>query len=97
MVKVELSLKNDKNTTAFVFYLESLKHGQEFLKIAREVNLTKPIVVLEPGKSSKAQAASLSHTGSLAPNYRVLEQAYMHAGIAQVYTTREMFGLLEIL
>ena len=91
------AIKDDKNTKAFVFYLESLKHGQEFLKIAREVNLTKPIVVLEPGKSSKAQAASLSHTGSLAPNYRVLEQAYMHAGIAQVYTTREMFALLEIL
>ena len=66
------AIKDDKNTKAFVFYLESLKYGQEFLKIAREVNLTKPIVVLEPGKSSKAQAASLSHTGSLAPNYRVL-------------------------
>ena len=91
------AIKDDKNTKAFVFYLETLKDGQEFLKVSREVNLIKPIVVLEPGKSSKAQAASLSHTGSLVPNYRVLEQAYLHAGIAQVYTTREMFGLLEIL
>lgn len=91
------AIKNDKNTTAFVFYLESLKNGQEFLKTVREVVKTKPVVVLEPGKSSKAQAASLSHTGSLAPNYRVLEAALEKSGVIQAYTTREMFGLLEIL
>ena len=91
------AIKEDKNTTAFVFYLESLKNGQRFLEVAREVAKTKPIVVLEPGKSQKAQAASLSHTGSLAPNYRVLETAFEKNGIIQAYTTREMFGLLEIL
>lgn len=90
-------IKDDKNTTAFVFYLESLKNGQEFLKTVREVVKTKPIVILEPGKSTKAQAASLSHTGSLAPNYRVLEMAFEKSGIIQAHTTREMFGLLEIL
>ncbi len=91
------AIKNDENTTAFVFYLESLKNGQEFLKTVREVVKTKPVVVLEPGKSSKAQAASLSHTGSLAPNYRVLETALEKSGVIQAYTTREMFGLLEVL
>jgi acetyltransferase len=90
-------IKNDKNTEAFVFYLESLKNGQEFLKILREVTKTKPVVILEPGKSQKAQSASLSHTGSLAPNYRVLEIAFEKSGAIQAHTTREMFGLLEIL
>lgn len=52
---------------------------------------------MEPGKSSKAQAASLSHTGSLAPNYRVLEIALQRSGAIQVYTTRELFGALELL
>ena len=90
-------INKDPNTSAFVFYLEGLKHGQEFLKTAREVAKTKPIVILEPGKSAKAQAASLSHTGSLAPNYRVMESAFEKNGIVQAYTTGEMFGLLEIL
>ena len=90
-------LKDDENTKAFVLYLESIKNGQKFLKIAKEITKTKPIVVLEPGKSSKAQAASLSHTGSLAPNYRVLEVAFEKSGIIQAHTTRELFGLLEIL
>ena len=91
------ALKNDKNTTAFVFYLESLKNGKEFLKVLKEVSKTKPCVIMEPGKSKKAQAASLSHTGSLAPNYRVLEIAIERSGAIQAHNTRELFGLLEVL
>lgn len=91
------ALKNDKNTSAFVFYLESLKNGKEFLKVLKEVSKTKPCVIMEPGKSKKAQAASLSHTGSLAPNYRVLEIAIERSGAIQAHNTRELFGLLEIL
>lgn len=91
------ALENDPNTTAFVFYLESLKNGKDFLRVLKEVSKTKPVVILEPGKSQKAQAASLSHTGSLAPNYRVLEIALQGSGAIQAYTTREMFGLLEVL
>ncbi len=91
------AIKNDPHTKAFVFYLESLKNGKNFLKTIQEVSRTKPVVILEPGKSRKAQAASLSHTGSLAPNYRVLEAALRRSGAIQAYTTRDMFGLLEIL
>ncbi len=32
-------LKNDKNTTAFVFYLESLKNGKEFWKANNNRNM----------------------------------------------------------
>lgn len=91
------AIEQDPNTTAFVFYLEGIKNGQKFLKALKQVSKTKPCVILEPGKSQKAQAASLSHTGSLAPNYRVLEIALQSSGAIQAYTTREMFGLLEIL
>ncbi len=91
------ALKDDPDTRAFVFYLESLKNGKEFLKVLKEVSDSKPCVIMEPGKSAKAQAASLSHTGSLAPNYRVLEMALQGAGAIQAYNDRELFGLLEIL
>ena len=91
------AIAQDENTKAFVFYLESLKHGTSFLKALKQVTKTKPVVIMEPGKSQKAQAASLSHTGSLAPNYRVLEIALKRSGAIQAYTTRDMFGLLEIL
>ena len=91
------ALAEDENTSAFVFYLESLKNGKEFLRVLKNVTKKKPVVIMEPGKSKKAQAASLSHTGSLAPNYRVLEIALQGSGAIQAYNTREMFGLLQIL
>ena len=90
-------LKDDVNTKFFTFYLENLKNGKEFLKILNEVTKTKPCIILEPGKSQKAQAASLSHTGSLAPNYKILEMALKNSGAIQARNTRELFGLIETL
>ena len=90
-------LKDDPNTTFFTFYLENLKNGKEFLKILNEVTKTKPCIILEPGKSQKAKEASLSHTGSLAPNYKILEIGLRKAGAIQVRNTREFFGLIETL
>lgn len=90
-------LKDDINTKFFTFYLENLKNGKEFLKILTEVTKTKPCIILEPGKSKKAQIASQSHTGSLAPNYKILEIALQNAGAIKVKDTRELFGLIETL
>ena len=39
----------------------------------------------------------MSHTGSLAPNYKILEIALKSAGAIKVKNTRELFGLIEIL
>ena len=90
-------LKDDVNTKFFTFYLENLKNGKEFLKTLNEVTKTKPCIILEPGKSQKAKDASLSHTGSLAPNYKILEMALKNSGAIQARNTRELFGLIETL
>ena len=90
-------LKDDENTKIFAFYLESLKNGKEFLKTLGEISSKKPCLILEPGKSNKAQMASLSHTGSLAPNYKILQIAFKNVGAIQASNTRELFSLLEIL
>ena len=90
-------LKDDVNTKFFTFYLENLKNGKNFLKIVNEVSKKKPCIILEPGKSQKAKMASLSHTGSLAPNYKILQIALKNAGAIQAKDTRELFGLIETL
>ena len=95
--KILSILKDDINTKFFTFYLENLKNGKEFLKILIEVTKTKPCIILEPGKSKKAQMASLSHTGSLAPNYKILEIALQNAGAIKAKDTRQLFGLIETL
>ena len=95
--KILSILKDDPNTKFFTFYLENLKNGKDFLKTLNEVTKTKPCIILEPGKSKKAQIASLSHTGSLAPNYKILEIAFRNAGAIQAKDTRVLFGLIETL
>ena len=90
-------LKNDNNTKIFAFYLESLKNGKDFLKTLTEISSQKPCIILEPGKSNKAQLASLSHTGSLTPNYKILQIAFKNAGAIQARNTRELFSLIETL
>ena len=90
-------LKDDINTKIFVFYLESLKNGKKFLKYLSQITPTKPCLILEPGKSNKAIMASLSHTGSLAPNYKILQIAFKNSGAIQARNTRELFGLIEML
>lgn len=91
------AIKDDSNVELAVFYLESLKEGQRFLKLIREVSQKKPVVILQPGKSQKAAAASLSHTGSLAPNALVLEKAYAEAGAIQVFSMNELFSVIELI
>ena len=95
--KILSILKDDVNTQFFTFYLETLKNGKEFLQTLNHVTKTKPCIILEPGKSQKAKVASLSHTGSLAPNHKILEIALRNAGAIQARDTRELFGLIEIL
>ena len=90
-------LKDDNNTKIFAFYLEGLKNGKDFLKTLGEISSKKPCLILEPGKSNKAQMASLSHTGSLTPNYKILEIAFKNAGAIQARNTRELFSLIETL
>jgi len=90
-------LKDDNNTKIFAFYLESLKNGKDFLKTLSEVSPKKPCLIMEPGRSNKAQMASLSHTGSLTPNYKILQIAFKNAGAIQARNTRELFSLIEIL
>ncbi len=94
-VEILEDLMEDDQVDMFAFYLESLAHGPEFLEAIKKCS--KPVVILEPGKSVKAAEAASSHTGSLAPNYRVLQMAYKQAGAIQVFSMEAMFGLLEML
>ena len=91
------ALANDPKAEIIALYLESLRDGRKLLdQICRMAN-EKPVVILEPGKSQKASESALSHTGSMAPNYRVLQSAFRNTGAVQVESMREMFGILELL
>jgi acetyltransferase len=59
------ALAEDKETKVIAGYLESIKEGDKFLRIAEQAAAVKPVVILKVESPRPSQGAS-SHTGSLA-------------------------------
>ena len=56
-------LGDDPHTKCIVIYMESIGDARSFLSAAREVALTKPIIVIKAGRTEAAAKAAASHTG----------------------------------
>ena len=90
-------LGNDPNTDSIVMYMETIGDARAFLSSAREVALTKPIIVIKPGRTAQAAKAAASHTGSLTGADDVLDAAFRRAGVLRVDSISELFEVSEIL
>ena len=90
-------LGNDPKTRSIVLYMESIGNARSFLSAAREVALSKPIIVIKPGRSAAAARAAASHTGSLTGSDEVLEAAFRRIGVLRVTTIADMFYMAEVL
>src|SRR3990167_2163684 len=77
-------LGDDPQTESIVIYMESIGDARSFLSAAREVALTKPIIVIKPGRTEGAARAAASHTGSLTGSDDVLEAAFRRCGVLRV-------------
>ena len=90
-------LGDDPNTKSIVIYMESIGDARAFLSAAREVALTKPIIVIKPGRTEAAAKAAASHTGSLTGSDEVLQAAFQRVGVLRVDSISELFDMAEVL
>lgn len=90
-------LGNDPNTKSIVIYMETIGDARAFLSAAREVALTKPIIVIKPGRTEGAARAAASHTGSLTGSDEVLEAAFRRSGVLRVNNISDLFYMAEVL
>jgi acetyltransferase len=90
-------LGDDPRTKSIVIYMESIGDARAFLSAAREVALTKPIIVIKPGRTEAAAAAAASHTGSLTGSDEVLAAAFRRVGVLRVDTIDDLFNMAEVL
>lgn len=90
-------LGDDPETHSILIYMESIGDARSFLSSAREVALTKPIIILKAGRTDEAAKAAVSHTGSIAGSDAVLDAAFRRCGILRVNEIRDLFNLAEIL
>jgi acetyltransferase len=90
-------LGDDPSTKSIVIYMESIGDARAFLSSAREVALTKPIIVIKAGRTQAAAKAAASHTGSLAGSDLVLDAAFRRSGVLRVDSIAELFYMAEVL
>ena len=91
-------LGDDPHTRSILLYMESVGPAPAgFLSAAREVALTKPIIVIKVGRTGAAAKAAASHTGALTGSDDVLDAAFRRVGVLRVDTIEELFGLAELL
>src|SRR5512135_3439206 len=90
-------LGDDPHTDSIVIYMETIGDARSFISAAREVALTKPIIVIKPGRTASAAKAAASHTGSLTGSDEVLEAAFRRSGVLRVGTIADLFYMAEVL
>jgi acetyltransferase len=88
---------NDPNTHSILLYMESIGNARSFLSAAREVALSKPIIVIKAGRSEAASRAAASHTGALTGSDEVLDAAFRRCGVLRVYNIGDLFYMAEVL
>ena len=92
-----LHVGDDPRTRAVLIYMESIGDARSFMSAAREVAMTKPIIVIKPGRTEGAARAAASHTGALAGQDDVLEAAFRRSGVLRVSSIAELFYAAESL
>ena len=91
-------LVEDPHTGVLVLYSEDIRRPKEFMaacELARAAK--KPVVLLHPGRSAKARAATASHTGSLVGDHGAMLANVANAGVLVVDTLDELVDVAELL
>ena len=88
---------DDPHTKSILVYMESVGDARSFLAAAREIALSKPIIVIKAGRSEAASRAAASHTGALTGSDDVLEAAFRRCGVLRVQNLADLFYMAEVL
>ncbi len=89
--------RDDPETKVIGMYLESIKDGKRFLKIAKEVAEKKPIVLIKSGVSERGRKAVSSHTGALAGSDSAIDAVCRQTGVRRAHTTEQFLDMIRVL
>ena len=90
-------LIDDEDTHVIAMYVESLRRPAAFVAAARRARAAgKPIIMLHPGKSSRAQESAATHTGAMAGDYALMKAKLGREGVIFADTLEELEDITEI-
>ena len=89
---LEYMIKDD-TVKVIAIYLESFKDPRKFIELCKKAKTmpNKTILLLRGGITSQGQKATLSHTGSMAENARLINGIIKQSGSIQVNSFYELF------
>ena len=91
-------LIDDDATEVIVLFMEQVRDPTLFLALAaRARERRKPIVLMHPGRSARAQESARTHTGAMVGNHAVMTALVAHEAIVLVETLEELLDTAEIL
>ncbi|OEU53503.1 MAG: acyl-CoA synthetase [Desulfobacterales bacterium S3730MH5] len=90
--EIILSMGEDENTRVILGYLESIEDGPRFMKAARQISKTKPIIIIKSGTTGAGAKAASSHTGALAGSEHAYRAAFRQSGIIHAESMQALFG-----
>jgi acetyltransferase len=85
------ALADDPKTRAIAGYLESVEDGEEFLDVAEQTAMEKPVVLLKVGITPAGARAAASHTGSLAGADMAYGAAFRRSGVVRADSLEALF------
>jgi acyl-CoA synthetase (NDP forming) len=80
----------DPKTKVICLYVEGIENGRDFIKTAKGIVKTKPILALKGGITQEAVRRALSHTSSIAGADEVFDAALKKAGIIRTANIEEL-------
>lgn len=87
----------DPETKAIFAYLESFNNPTRFMKIAREVTRTKPVILFKGGSTGGGAKAAVAHTASMASDDRLIDAALKQAGVIRIHEYSYLFLAAKVL
>ncbi len=87
----------DANTRSIIVYIEQGRQPQRLLaSLRRARDAGKPVILMHPGRSARANTALISHTGALAGDHAVMRALLSDAGAIVVDTLDELIDVAEL-
>jgi acetyltransferase len=83
---------NDPRIEVILVYLEGVKDGREFVRVASQVTKKKLVLVLKVGRTELGSKATLSHTGMLAGTDAVYSGAFKQCGVVRANTVHDLIA-----
>lgn len=83
---------NDPRVKVILVYLEGVRDGREFMRVASQVTRKKPVLVLKVGRTESGSRATFSHTATLAGTDAVYDGAFKQCGVVRVHTMQDLIA-----